>query len=141
MTDEDRIEVGFLVFLKVQQLDLTGPYEVLASWPKARVRLVGKTLDPVASSTGLVLRPDATFETCPQLGVICVPGGAGDQPAARRQRHARLLAQAGGERAFRDVGLHRCARSRRRRASRRQAGDDALGFSAISRHARRRSRS
>ncbi len=80
MTDEPRIEVGFLVFPKVQQLDLTGPYEVLASWPKARVRLVGKTLDPVTSSTGLVLRPETTFETCPQLDVICVPGGAGINP-------------------------------------------------------------
>ena len=44
-------EIGLLVFPNVQQLDLTGPYEVLASWPKARVRLVAKTLDPVVSST------------------------------------------------------------------------------------------
>ena len=29
------------------------------------------------SVTGLVLAPDATFETCPQLDVLCVPGGAG----------------------------------------------------------------
>ena len=76
MSDE-RLEVGFLVFPNVQQLDLTGPYEVLASWPKTRVRLVAKTLDPVLSVTRLVLKPDATFETCPQLDVICVPGGSG----------------------------------------------------------------
>lgn len=29
------------------------------------------------SSTGLVLTPTATFGACPQLDVICVPGGAG----------------------------------------------------------------
>jgi len=29
------------------------------------------------SVTKLVLTPDATFETCPQLDVLCVPGGAG----------------------------------------------------------------
>jgi cyclohexyl-isocyanide hydratase len=77
MSEERPIEVGFLLFPNVQQLDLTGPYEVLASWPKARVRLIAKTLDPVPSVTRLVLKPDATFETCLELDVICVPGGAG----------------------------------------------------------------
>ena len=71
------IEIGLLVFPNVQQLDLTGPYEVFASWPVARVCLVWKTLDPVVSSTKLMLTPDATFESCPQLDVICIPGAPG----------------------------------------------------------------
>jgi cyclohexyl-isocyanide hydratase len=71
------MQIGFLVFPKVQQLDLTGPYEVFASWPRARVRLVWRNLDPVTSATGLVLIPDTTFEDCPRLDVLCVPGGAG----------------------------------------------------------------
>lgn len=71
------IEFGLLVFPDVQQLDLMGPYEVFASWPRARVRLVWKTIDPVFSSTRLVLKPDVTFESCPQLDVLCAPGGAG----------------------------------------------------------------
>jgi len=71
------MQIGLLVFPNVQQLDLTGPYEVFALWPRARVRLVAKTLDSVVSSTGLVLKPDESFEECPQLDVVCVPGGAG----------------------------------------------------------------
>ena len=74
------MDIGFLVFPRVQQLDLTGPYEVLASWAQARVRLVAKSLDPVASATGLTLTPDVTFANCPQLDVICVPGGDGINP-------------------------------------------------------------
>ena len=74
------IEIGILVFPNVQQLDLTGPYEVLASWPGARVRLIWKTLDPLLSSTKLSLKPDATFDDCGPLGAICVPGGAGINP-------------------------------------------------------------
>ena len=31
------IEIGLLVFPNVQQLELTGPYEVFALWPRARV--------------------------------------------------------------------------------------------------------
>ncbi|MEM5329655.1 DJ-1/PfpI family protein [Paraburkholderia sp. JHI2823] len=71
------LQIGFLVFPNVQQLDLTGPYDVLASMPDTQARLVWKTLDPVRSSTGLVLKPDTTFGDCPPLDVICVPGGSG----------------------------------------------------------------
>lgn len=71
------MEIGILVFPNAQQLDLTGPYEVFASWPQAKVRLVWKSLDPVVSSTKLRLTPDTTFESCPQLEVLCIPGGAG----------------------------------------------------------------
>jgi cyclohexyl-isocyanide hydratase len=31
------MQFGLLVFPNVQQLDLTGPYEVFATWPGARV--------------------------------------------------------------------------------------------------------
>ena len=69
--------VGLLVFPRVQQLDLTGPYEVFASMPETRVELISKTLEAVVSATGLTLTPTVTFVTCPQLDVLCVPGGAG----------------------------------------------------------------
>ena len=71
------VEIGLLVFPAVQQLDLTGPYEVFASWPEARVRLVWKDCEPIVSATGLLLRPDLAFEDCPQLDVVCAPGGVG----------------------------------------------------------------
>lgn len=71
------LQIGFLLFPGVQQLDLTGPYDVLASMPDTQARLIWKTLDPVRSSTGLILTPDTTFEDCPPLDVICVPGGSG----------------------------------------------------------------
>lgn len=71
------LQIGILVFPKVQQLDATGPYEVFASLPEAKVHLVWKDLRPVASATGLVLSPTTTFAGCPALDVVCVPGGAG----------------------------------------------------------------
>jgi cyclohexyl-isocyanide hydratase len=71
------LQFGLLVFPQLQQLDLTGPYEVFATWPGGRVRLVAKTLEPVIASTGLVLKPDVSFDDCSQLDVLCIPGGAG----------------------------------------------------------------
>jgi len=74
------LHIGFLLFPKVQQLDLTGPYDVLASLPDARIHLIWKDLAPITSSTGLVFTPTTTFEDCPPLDVICIPGGAGVGP-------------------------------------------------------------
>lgn len=71
------LEIGFLVFPQVQQLDLTGPYEVLASLRDVRIHLIWKTLEPIASSRGLLLTPDTSFATSPRLDLLCVPGGVG----------------------------------------------------------------
>jgi cyclohexyl-isocyanide hydratase len=93
------IEIGLLVFPRVQQLDLTGPYEVFASWPEARVRLIGMSGESVASSTGLRLTPTTTYADCPQLDVICVPGGAGVNALMRDERTLSFVrAQAKGAR-------------------------------------------
>lgn len=74
---EMSLRVGFLIFPDVQQLDLTGPYEVFATLPEGRVTLIGKTRDPVTASTGLRFTPDCDLAACPDLDVICVPGGVG----------------------------------------------------------------
>jgi cyclohexyl-isocyanide hydratase len=68
---------GILVFPNVQQLDLTGPYEIFASARDAEVHLIWKDRQPLKSSTGLPLTPTTTFEECPPLDVLCVPGGGG----------------------------------------------------------------
>jgi cyclohexyl-isocyanide hydratase len=74
------LEVGFLLFPQVQQLDLTGPYEVLASLPGTRVHLIWKDRQPIMASTGLQLMPTDDFESCPPLDIFCVPGGVGINP-------------------------------------------------------------
>jgi cyclohexyl-isocyanide hydratase len=71
------LHIGILLFPGVQQLDLTGPYEVFASLPDTKVHLIWKNCDQIASATGLVLIPTMTFGECPRLDVICVPGGGG----------------------------------------------------------------
>lgn len=74
------LQIGFLVFPQVQQLDLTGPHEVLASVPGTTTHLIWKTREPVVSSNGLALTPTTTYDACPQLDVICIPGGSGVTP-------------------------------------------------------------
>jgi cyclohexyl-isocyanide hydratase len=71
------LQIGLLLFPKVTQLDFTGPLQVFSGLPGATVHLVWKRIEPVPSDTSLVLTPTISFESCPQLDVICVPGGAG----------------------------------------------------------------
>jgi cyclohexyl-isocyanide hydratase len=79
MTDP-LLRSGMLVFPNLTQLDLTGPYEVLARLPGAESRLVWKTLDPVRSDNGLTILPDTTLAACPALDLVLVPGGPGINP-------------------------------------------------------------
>lgn len=69
--------VVMLTFPKLTQLDLTGPYEVLARFPEVKVELVWKTLDPIEDAFGLRLAPTTTFAECVQADVLFVPGGPG----------------------------------------------------------------
>jgi putative intracellular protease/amidase len=72
--------IGFLLFPNVTQLDLTGPYEVLSRITRAEMVLVWETREPVRADSGLAILPTATFAECPQLDLICVPGGGGVNP-------------------------------------------------------------
>lgn len=71
------LRIGLLVFPDIMQLDMTGPHEVFTKLPDTEVMLVWKTLEPVKAAGGMRIIPDVTFADCPQLDVICVPGGAG----------------------------------------------------------------
>lgn len=72
--------VGFLLFPDITQLDMTGPYEVLTKLPGAEVHLIWKTLDAVRAGGGMQILPTTTYATCPQLDLVCVPGGSGMNP-------------------------------------------------------------
>jgi cyclohexyl-isocyanide hydratase len=69
--------IGFLLFPHLTQLDLTGPAQILSRVPGAQVHLVWKTRGPVMTDAGFSINPTTTFAECPQLEVLCVPGGFG----------------------------------------------------------------
>ncbi|CAO3351504.1 DJ-1/PfpI family protein [Azospirillum melinis] len=68
---------GLLLFPDVTQLDLTGPYEVLARIPGATIHLLWKDKAPVRSDTGMSILPTASLAECPALDLLLVPGGPG----------------------------------------------------------------
>ena len=75
--------IGFVIFPNLTQLDFTGPLQVLSRLPDSATHIVAKTRDPVPSDCGLSLVPTKTFQDCPPLDLICVPGGFGVYEAMR----------------------------------------------------------
>jgi cyclohexyl-isocyanide hydratase len=72
-----QLNIGFVIFPQLTQLDFTGPLQVLSRLPGAATHIVAKSDAPVPSDCGLSLVPTKTFAACPILDVVCVPGGFG----------------------------------------------------------------
>lgn len=82
MTQSPETKVaGLLLFPNMTQLDLTGPLEVLGRLPGWRVEIVAPTLAPVRTDKGLVIQPDADFNTTSSYELFIVPGGPGTDDA------------------------------------------------------------
>ena len=73
------LNIGSLLFEGVDQIDLTGPFEVFSRIPNSTYRIFGKTLEAVRDVRGLRLAPDATLAEAPQLDLLHVPGGFGQE--------------------------------------------------------------
>jgi cyclohexyl-isocyanide hydratase len=77
--NDTHLQIGSLLFEGIDQIDLTGPFEVLSRIPNSTYRIYGKTTEPVRDLKGLRLTPDAALADAPQLDVLHVPGGFGQE--------------------------------------------------------------
>jgi cyclohexyl-isocyanide hydratase len=77
--DDTHLHIGSLLFEGIDQIDLTGPFEVLSRIPNSTYRIYGKTAEPVRDLRGLRLTPDAALADAPRLDVLHVPGGFGQE--------------------------------------------------------------
>ncbi len=75
------MQVNFLLFPALTQLDLTGPFEVLARAPGFKIDFVAPSMDLVRSDRGLAMMPTATFATAVPCDILVVPGGPGTDDA------------------------------------------------------------
>jgi transcriptional regulator GlxA family with amidase domain len=75
---------GFVVFPDVEELDFVGPWEIVGTWGKFyggpdRRLVVAETDRPIVCANGLSVNPHVTFESCPPLDYLLVPGGRGSR--------------------------------------------------------------
>lgn len=71
--------IGIVLFEDAEELDWAGPWEVLtmACMDGDRVVTVAQDPGPIRCAKGLRVLSDHTFDDCPDLDVIVVPGGNG----------------------------------------------------------------
>jgi cyclohexyl-isocyanide hydratase len=91
------MQIGFVLFPNLTQLDLTGPLQVLHRLPDAKVHVVSNSLNPVPSDCGLSLVPNATFADVPHLDLLCIPGGFGVSQAIADRELMNFVRRVGTE--------------------------------------------
>lgn len=78
-TNGGHLEIGALIYDGMDQIDLTGPFEVLSRLPDTAFHTLGISSAPVRDIGGLRLLPDAVIADAPALDVLLVPGGFGQE--------------------------------------------------------------
>ena len=76
---EPGLNIGILIFPLMDQIDFTGPFEVLSRVPGATVHVIAKDKAPIRDVKGLILTPERTLAEAPPLDVLVVPGGPGQE--------------------------------------------------------------
>jgi cyclohexyl-isocyanide hydratase len=73
------LSIGCLVFPRLDQIDFTGPFEVMSRIPEATIHVISKEAGPIRDVKGLILTPEIAIRDAPDLDVLVVSGGLGQQ--------------------------------------------------------------
>jgi cyclohexyl-isocyanide hydratase len=73
------LEIGMLIYPSMEQIDFTGPFEVLARIPNAAVHVIGTQAGPFRDCLGLMLTPEIAIDDAQHLDLLHVPGGPGQE--------------------------------------------------------------
>lgn len=88
---------AILVFPQVEELDAIGPWEMAGMWHQVAGGppglIVAEQAGPVVCAKGLSLNPHVTFESCPPLDVLLVPGGQGTRTEVNNPRLIEFVAR------------------------------------------------
>jgi cyclohexyl-isocyanide hydratase len=74
-----RIDIGVFIYPDMDQIDFTGPFEVLVRLPGAHIHVVGLHAGPIRDYNGLILTPQMTLAEMPEMDLLVVPGGPGEE--------------------------------------------------------------
>jgi transcriptional regulator GlxA family with amidase domain len=69
--------VVFPLYPRLNQLDFTGPVEVLARLPGARIVLAAASAGPLAADCGITFADLRALDDVGECALLCVPGGLG----------------------------------------------------------------
>ncbi|WP_148599012.1 DJ-1/PfpI family protein [Aquisphaera giovannonii] len=73
------LRIGMILFPRMDQIDFTGPFEVLSRLPDSTIHVLAKEEEPVRDVMGLILTPEGSLASAPPLDILVVPGGPGQE--------------------------------------------------------------
>ncbi len=73
------LHIGALIYPRMDQIDFTGPFEVLSRVPGSTFHVTWKEKRPVRDHKGLLLTPEEALDAIPPLDVLVIPGGPGQE--------------------------------------------------------------
>lgn len=84
------MKIGFLCYHDIQLMDLIAPLEIANFWQKLDSNIeivnIAESMVPIIATNGISVSVDYTYETCPKLDYLCVPGGVGRIQEIRNQK-------------------------------------------------------
>jgi len=76
---KNQLNIGFLTFPRQDQIDFTGPFEVLSRMPDSIMHIISKSTAPFRDVKGLIITPELSIAEAPELDMLVVSGGLGQQ--------------------------------------------------------------
>jgi transcriptional regulator GlxA family with amidase domain len=92
------IDILFILYPGMTQLDFAGPYEVFARLPATRVRLASPSGGDLRTELGLTYRDLEPLEAVERCDLLCIPGGFDRSRLLTRPALNRITALASGAR-------------------------------------------
>lgn len=93
------MKLGVLVFPQVKELDVVGPWEMLGLWHRIGAGpaplIVAERPGTVVCANGLSIIPHVSFDDCPALDYLLVPGGQGTRVEVENATLLRFVAAQG----------------------------------------------
>jgi transcriptional regulator GlxA family with amidase domain len=95
------MKFGFLLFPELEELDFVGPWEIIGVWgafyegPEQRLT-ISQSGDEVQCAKGLRIVPDCSFDSCPTLDYLLIPGGWGTRKEVANQELVEFVKKQAG---------------------------------------------
>lgn len=94
--------IGIVLFPDFEDLDAIGPKEALTMMAKGsngewEVVLISEDGEPITSYLGTRFIVDHSYDTCPSLDVILVPGGLGTRAQINNPKHIEFVQRQGSQ--------------------------------------------
>ena len=79
ISKETHLNIGAIIYPRLDQTDFTAPFEVLVRLPNSTFHILWKEKTSIKDIKGLILTPEKTLSETPPLDLLIVPGGHGQE--------------------------------------------------------------